>query len=241
MFKSSLKGRETRIHIFETALALFRRKGFDETTMRDVAQEAGAALGAAYYYFPSKEAIVSEYYDYVQTTHQQRCETVFEQSRNLKARLTFIIHAKLDILAEDRKLLVALFRYGADPDHSLSWFGPGTARHRATCLRLYARALEKEDLPSDLQLILPLALWALDMGLLLYFLFDKSAGQSRTRKLAEGAMELVAHAQKLVRFPLLRPLRKKITGLLDEAGLIPNLVPAQPDSDIPEQREALHG
>jgi hypothetical protein len=90
-------------------------------------------------------------------------------------------------------------------------------------MKIYAEAVANQSLPEDLKTVTPAALWALDMGILLYLLFDKSAGQKRTRRLAEGAMELVALAQKLVKFPLLRPLRKKVIGLLDEAGLIPEL------------------
>jgi AcrR family transcriptional regulator len=223
MFKTTPKGQDTRAHIFQTALRLFRDKGFDETTMRDVAKESGLALGAAYYYFPSKESIVADYYDYVQAEHRTRCAAAFAETKDLKQRLRGVIFAKLDILGADRKLLSALFRYGGDPEHPLSWFGPGTQRHRETCMRIYAEAVANESLPEDLRAITPAALWALDMGILLYLLFDTSAGQKRTRKLAEGAMELVVLTQKLVKFPLLRPLRKRVIGLLDEAGLIPEL------------------
>ena len=118
-------------------------------------------------------------------------------------------------------MLSALFRYGGNPEHPLSWFGPGTQRHRETCMKTYAEAIANESLPKDLKVIMPAALWALDMGILLYLLFDKSSSQKRTRRLAEGAMELVVLAEKLMKFPLLRPLRKKVIGLLDEAGLIP--------------------
>ena len=41
------KSEETRERIFEAALRLFREQGFDETTMRNVAAEAGVATGAA--------------------------------------------------------------------------------------------------------------------------------------------------------------------------------------------------
>ncbi|MBW2465654.1 MAG: helix-turn-helix transcriptional regulator, partial [Deltaproteobacteria bacterium] len=46
-------GERKRALILETALSCFRDKGFDETTMRDIAREAGISLGAAYHYFPS--------------------------------------------------------------------------------------------------------------------------------------------------------------------------------------------
>src|SRR5262252_7981132 len=66
------KGELTRSHILAAALRLFRERGFDSATMRDIAEAAGMSLGASYYYFPSKESIVSAYYDYVQHEHKLR-------------------------------------------------------------------------------------------------------------------------------------------------------------------------
>ena len=56
------KSEQTRQRILEAALELFRVKGFAAATMREVAVAAGVATGAAYYYFPSKEAIVLAFY-----------------------------------------------------------------------------------------------------------------------------------------------------------------------------------
>ena len=55
--------------VLDTALALFRERGFEETTIRDIASRAGLSLGAAYYYFKSKEALVAAYYGFVQREH----------------------------------------------------------------------------------------------------------------------------------------------------------------------------
>jgi len=224
MFKTTTpKGAETRKQIFDVAMGLFRKRGFHETTMRDIATEAGLALGAAYYYFPSKEAIVASYYDFVQAEHRERSRALLASVKDLKARLNGVIQAKLDILGEDRQLLAALFRYGGDPGHPLSWFGPETRPHRESCMRTYAEAMAVEKMPEDVREIAPLALWALDMGILLYLLYDKSEGQARTRRLAKAAMEFVVQARKLVGFPLLRPIRKRVMGILREAGLVPEM------------------
>jgi len=51
MFKSepvTTKGEQTRQHIFERALELFREKGFEAATMQDVAERAEVAKSAAY-------------------------------------------------------------------------------------------------------------------------------------------------------------------------------------------------
>ena len=47
--KPKTKSDETRARILEAAVALFRRRGFDAATMREIAAEAGVATGAAYY------------------------------------------------------------------------------------------------------------------------------------------------------------------------------------------------
>lgn len=44
--------------IFNTALTLFGLKGYDQTSMRDIAQEAGISLGLTYNYFKNKEALL---------------------------------------------------------------------------------------------------------------------------------------------------------------------------------------
>src|SRR5262249_37048447 len=53
--ESVTKGERTREVMLEAALKLFRRRGFDETTMRDIAEATNMSLGASYYYFESKE------------------------------------------------------------------------------------------------------------------------------------------------------------------------------------------
>ena len=56
------KAQRTRERILEAALALFAEKGYEATTMRDVAREADASLGLAYRYYASKEEFALELY-----------------------------------------------------------------------------------------------------------------------------------------------------------------------------------
>ena len=104
-------GERTRELVLEKALALFRRQGFEVTTMRDIARAAKVATGAAYYYFPNKEAIVSAYYDEVQRLHTAKVREELVGKEGLGQRFSVVAHSKLEILKEDRKFLGALFRY----------------------------------------------------------------------------------------------------------------------------------
>jgi len=47
-----------RQHILDAAIACFARKGFHQTTMEEIGQEAGLSPGVAYRYFASKEDII---------------------------------------------------------------------------------------------------------------------------------------------------------------------------------------
>lgn len=211
---------ETRREIFETALALFREQGFERTTMRDVASRVGVSLGAAYYYFASKDAIVGAYYDHLQDVHAIRCRAAFAASPDLRGRLRAALHSKVDALAGDRRLLRALFRYGCDPEHELSWFGPATAQRRRESIALFAEALAGESLPADLRDAGPTLLWALHMGVLLFFVHDESPDQRRTRRLIDATVDLAVDLRRIVTSPLLRPVRRRLLGILGDAGLL---------------------
>ena len=63
---SAPKSESTRALILASALAAFRERGFERVTMREIAADAGVALGAAYYYFDSKDAIVTAFYEQAQ-------------------------------------------------------------------------------------------------------------------------------------------------------------------------------
>ena len=214
------KSETTRENILDTAIALFRKDGFDETTMRNIAGEARVALGLAYHYFPSKEALVMAYYERVQREHRLVVHERFKQAQTLRDRLAMLLQTKLDILKDDRKLLGALFRYTGNPEHPLSFLGKATAPLRADCMNLFGEALQPESLPDDLRELLPLALWSLHMGLLLYFLYDSSPNLKRTRKLVSGSVDLMVGFLKLAKFPMLRPVRRSVMALLRDANLL---------------------
>ena len=51
------KHQARRTHIIESAVVLFARKGFAETTTADICQAAGISTGSLFHYFPSKQAV----------------------------------------------------------------------------------------------------------------------------------------------------------------------------------------
>src|SRR6267378_5142000 len=152
-------GEKTRELILETALKLFRGCGFEITTMRDIARSAKVATGAAYYYFPCKEAIVSAYYDQVQRSHAEKVREELKGKAELRERLGAVLHSKLEILKDDRKFLGALFRYTGDPEHPLSVVGKGTRPQRSHSVAIFQEAVAGTNVSEELRQLLPWALW----------------------------------------------------------------------------------
>jgi AcrR family transcriptional regulator len=214
------KGEQTRRHILACALELFREQGFEATTMQDIAARADVVKSAAYYYFPGKEAIIQAYYEVVQAEQERICAEVFAETKDLRRRMKVAMDTKFDLAKDDRRLLGVVFRYTGEPEHPLSCLGRGTAEIRRRSTAMFREAIAEERLPKDLEELLPVALWSLQMGLLVMFLYDESAGQRRTRRLSDGALELTLKLVGLAKLPVLRPVRTKVLGLLREAELV---------------------
>src|SRR5947207_13778872 len=75
------KAAETERKILQAALDLFREEGFDDATMRAIAARAGVATGAAYYYFPSKDAIVLAFYEQSCAEMQPRIAAALDETK----------------------------------------------------------------------------------------------------------------------------------------------------------------
>lgn len=210
-----VKSEETRERILNEALELFRRNGFEKTTMREIAAEAGVALGSAYYYFASKEALVMAFYERASDAMFPRIEEALESAKGLEERLRVILQEKFDYFGPNRAFLGALSGSAADPENDLSPFSKKTAHIRARDVLTFAAALEGTKVPKDLAPHLPGLLWTYQMGLILFWTYDRSPGQRRTQKLREKSLAMVVTAIKVAGFSLMKPLRKRVVDLIE--------------------------
>ncbi len=209
------KSEETRSRILEAALSVFQERGFAQATMREIAAEAGVAVGAAYYYFDSKDALVMAFYERAQEEMHRETEAALDRAKTLEARLRAIISAKFRYFAPNRRLLGALSAH-TDPDHPLSPFSSETAQIREQDVRLFERAVGESGvkLPASVAPYLGRLLWMYQMGLILFWVYDKSAGQSRTMLLYEKTLKMILVTLRIAGFPLLRPLHRLAGELL---------------------------
>jgi AcrR family transcriptional regulator len=214
--KAVSKADETQNKILDAALQLFRKDGYDTTTMRGIAEAAGVATGAAYYYFPSKDAIVLAFYQRSAEEMQPHIEKAIGRSKSLEGKLHDLIAEKLRYFSPDRGILRALLRSGTDPSSPVSPFSNETKAIRETDTLWFRRILDDAGMriPKDLAPHIPEVLWFFQMGIILFWVLDDSPKQIRTTRLLNLGCKSTATLLKVSNLPLMRPLRKTVLEVI---------------------------
>src|SRR5262245_5781602 len=100
------QGIAARERLYATAMQLIAARGYEATTLRDIAKEAGVSVGLLYRYFPGKQAVVLALYDELSSAYA-------EQAANMppgrwRDRFAFALKTSLDVLTPHQTALRAL-------------------------------------------------------------------------------------------------------------------------------------
>src|ERR687885_768715 len=129
MVVATSKGERTRERILEAALGLFANKGYEATTVRDIAAAAGCSLGLAYRYFDRKEALVLALYARLARELEEAAREL--PRGTLGERFERAMRLKLELVRPYREAFGALFGAALTPHSGVAVLGPGTAGERA--------------------------------------------------------------------------------------------------------------
>jgi AcrR family transcriptional regulator len=204
------RGEETKVRIVDAAMRLFVRHGYEATTMRAIAAEADVAVGNAYYYFPSKEHLIQAFYARTHHEHLAASRPVLDKERDFVDRLVGVMDAKLDGIEPYHRFSGVLFTTAADPESPLNPFSDESLPTRRESTALFAEIVSGSKLrvSKEMAAELPNLLWIWHMGIVLFWLHDKSAGRKRTRQLVATTAPLLERLVTLGSLPLLRGLAK---------------------------------
>jgi AcrR family transcriptional regulator len=218
--KSSVaKGDDTRAKITETAIASFRERGYDQTTIRLIADKANISVGNAYYYFPTKNHLVQELYLRVQDDHLARVEEAFTTTTDIAKRLEIALLGGLDALVPYHDSAPGFLTAAISPTSAVSPFGPDSAASREMAIEVFRLVVDgsANTIPVDLKRQLPELLWMAYMGLALYWVYDNSPGGAKSRRLASRVSKLFGTVLPLARLPFARGPLNELLGLIAEA------------------------
>ena len=216
--KKPRKSEQTRAKILETALVLFRERGYEETTMRAIAEEAGVAVGNAYYYFKSKEHLIQAFYARTHEEHVAASREVLDRERGLRERLLGVMRAKLDTIMPYHRFAGVLFKTAANPASPLNPFSEESLPVRRQATEIFGEVVAGSDtrLTAELTAELPNILWIYQAGVILYWIHDSSPRCVKSYRLMERSVKLVLRLISLFQFPLLRPFLKELLTMVTD-------------------------
>jgi AcrR family transcriptional regulator len=210
------KSEQTRALIVETALRLFRERGYEATTMRAIAKEAGVSTGNAYYYFGSKEELIQAYYDELQEEHLKACREVLAREREFGPRLMGVLKARVDTMVPYHAFAGKFFKFAAEPTSPLNPFSADSGPARAAAVAIYREVVDGSSLKIDAEFRqeLPELLWLYSMGIVLYWVHDTSPGCRKTYLLVDRTVPLVTKMVGMSRLPGFKSVTRELVSVI---------------------------
>jgi AcrR family transcriptional regulator len=212
------KSERTKALLIDAALTLFKDRGFDATTMRAVATEAGVSVGNAYYYFDSKEHLIQGFYDRAQHDHRAALLPLLETKKTLEQRVIASLDTWITVMEPYRAFAMSFFRNAADPGSPLSPFSTESGTSRAASIELWNLVVEgaEDHVPDLVRDALPELLWLFSMGNVLFWVNDRSDRAVASRLLVLRLAPVLVRVVHLADIPALEATVKDITSLIGD-------------------------
>lgn len=212
------KSERTRAKIRDAAVSSFIDRGFADTTMRAIADEAGVSAGNAYYYFPSKNHLVQELYVRVQHEHAALATARLAESAGLVDRLRVVFETGFEVLAQYQRVAPGFLAAMIPPDSPLNPLAEESAPARAMTIGLFREAVDgaQHRLPDDIAGLLPDALFVGYLALVLRWTYDASDDQSGTKRMLDAGLRVLGLALPFVKVPGIHTASRELLTLVAE-------------------------
>jgi AcrR family transcriptional regulator len=183
---------ETKRRILSAALELFKEKGLEGTTTKEISKKSGIAEGTLFNYFKTKEDLALYFF-------QKETEDLIKwfrsdarlQNAPLPEKLFGIIHRQLEYIGPYEDFIGAVFYRSLQPTSSLSPLSFESQELRLKYLRfireILAEAEEKEEIPR-LGSLGAYAVGLFYIGIVTHWLHDGSRGKQKTLALLDRAL-----------------------------------------------------
>jgi AcrR family transcriptional regulator len=183
---------QTKQRILRAALELFREKGLEGTTTKEISKRSRIAEGTLFNYFKTKEDLALYFF-------QKETEDLIQwfrgqarlQNAPLPEKLFGIIHRQLEYIEPYEDFIGAVFCRSLQPTSSLSPLSFESQELRLKYLRfireILAEAEEKNEIPR-LGHLGAYAVGLFYLGIVTHWLHDGSRGKQKTLALLDRAL-----------------------------------------------------
>src|SRR5262249_51228714 len=160
-----------RQRLYDIAIGLIAERGFEDATLREVAERAGVSVGLLYRYFPNKRAVVLALYDELSAEYAGHAAAM--PAGRWRERFVFALTASLQVLGPHRPTLATLTPIlVGDPGQGL--FSPATAFSRRRVQTVFHEAVAGASDAPRAEVVAPLGrlLYLAHLGVILWWLLD---------------------------------------------------------------------
>jgi len=176
---------DTRARIQEVALDLFTERGYEATSLREIAERVGVTKAALYYHFKTKDEILASFMEDRLAALEEIVAWGREQPRGLDSRREIVTrYAELFSSTGHHKLVRFMER------NQTALHGNPKSDRARTVMRDLVNLLSEPDDPLPVRLRCSLAIFAMHVT---WFVGDADAygDEDRARAGLEVALELV--------------------------------------------------
>jgi AcrR family transcriptional regulator len=194
------KKEQTKERILRAALELFREKGLERSTTKEISRKAGIAEGTLFNYFETKEDLALYFF---QKETEELIAWFAAQTRLQKASLSeklfAIIHRQLEYLEPYQDFIGAVFCRSLRPTSSLSPLSLESQELRLKYLRFIRGILGEAESKKEIPRVGDLGAYAVGLfylGMVTFWLQDSSRGKQKTLALLDRALNFGAQVAK---------------------------------------------
>jgi len=190
----------TKEKILKVALDLFRKKGLEGTTTREIASRCGIGEGTLFNYFRTKEDLALFFF---QTATNDVIEW-YQAQRELKKstlaeKLFAIIQRQLEFIVPYESFIGTVLFRALQPRSRLSPLSLESQELRIKYLRFIRDVLAEAEQKDEIPRVGELGAYAFGLfyaGMLIHWLNDTSRGREKTLALLDRCLQLGTQALK---------------------------------------------
>jgi AcrR family transcriptional regulator len=197
------QGEAAKDRLYATAIRMIGERGYEQTTLREIAKEADVSVGLLYRYFPGKQAVIIALYEELTTDYARKAAHM--KPGRWRDRFMFALETSLAVLQPHRVALRALTPVLVGDPHD-GVFAAGTAFSRGRVQRVFEEAVSgaSDAPPPQLAAALGRLLYLAHLAVLLWWLLDRSGAQRATIGLVALTKQLLPSAALAIRLPSVR-------------------------------------
>jgi AcrR family transcriptional regulator len=185
----------TKQRILQAALHLFRTKGVEPTTAKEISTRAQIAEGTFFNYFPTKDDLAL--YFFQKGTDDLivwfRANAAL-QSAPLREKLFAIIYRQLEQISPYEEFIGSVFFRSLQPRSKLHPLGLESQEHRLKYVRFINEVLHEASKRNEIPVVGDLGAYAFGLfyiGIVTFWLHDTSRGKQKTIAFLDRSLEVI--------------------------------------------------